>query len=95
LTETVSFLEGQDVESTIVYEPRSSLPGVTMSLIGATLLDTLRSVERPGAFWVGGIREIFMPTIDVDGVGSLGDAYGPDVIQVELPDGPQVALCLP
>jgi hypothetical protein len=42
-----------------------------MLSIGATLLDTLRSVERPGAFCVGGIREIFMPTIDVDGVGRI------------------------
>src|SRR5258705_4556578 len=47
----------------------SSLPGVTMSSIGITLLNSLRSVERPGDFCVGGIREIFMPTIDVAGVG--------------------------
>ena len=38
-----------------------------MSSIGTTLLNSLRSVERPGDFCVGGIREIFMPTIDVDG----------------------------
>src|SRR5258708_35039925 len=49
----------------------SSLPGVTMSSIGITLLNSLRSVERPGDFCVGGIREIFMPTIDVDGVGRI------------------------
>lgn len=42
-----------------------------MSSIGTTLLDNLRSVERPGDFCVGGIREIFMPTIDVDGVGRI------------------------
>src|SRR5258705_8790498 len=49
----------------------SSLPGVTMSSIGITLLNSLRSVECPGDFCVGGIREIFMPTIDVDGVGRI------------------------
>jgi hypothetical protein len=42
-----------------------------MSSIGITLLNSLRSVERPGEFCVGGIREIFMPTIDVDGVGRI------------------------
>ena len=42
-----------------------------MSSIGTTLLNSLRSVERPGDFCVGGIREIFMPTIDVDGVGRI------------------------
>jgi hypothetical protein len=42
-----------------------------MSSIGATLLNSLRSVERPGDFCVGGIREISMPTIDVDGVGRI------------------------
>ncbi|MCP1846169.1 putative 2-oxoglutarate/Fe(II)-dependent dioxygenase YbiX [Bradyrhizobium sp. USDA 4524] len=42
-----------------------------MSSIGTRLLNSLRSVERPGDFCVGGIREIFMPTIDVDGVGRL------------------------
>ena len=42
-----------------------------MSSIGTTLLDTLRSVARPGDFCVGGIREIIMPTIDVDGVGRI------------------------
>ena len=38
-----------------------------MSSIGAKLPDSLRSVERSGNFCVGGIREIVMPTIDVDG----------------------------
>ena len=33
--------------------------------IGNALLDCLRSVERLGDFCVGGIRAIFMPTIDV------------------------------
>jgi len=42
-----------------------------MSSIGVSLLNSLRSVERPGDFCVGGIREIFMPTIDVDGVGRI------------------------
>ncbi len=42
-----------------------------MSSIGAALLNSLRSVERPGDFCVGGLREIFMPTIDVDGVGRI------------------------
>lgn len=42
-----------------------------MPSIGTTLLDSLRSVERPGDFCVGGIREIFMPAIDVDGVGRI------------------------
>jgi hypothetical protein len=42
-----------------------------MSSIGSALLDSLRSVERPGDFCVGGIREIFMPTIDIDGVGRI------------------------
>jgi hypothetical protein len=42
-----------------------------MSSIGTTLLNSLRPVERPGDFCVGGIREIFMPTIDIDGVGRI------------------------
>jgi predicted 2-oxoglutarate/Fe(II)-dependent dioxygenase YbiX len=42
-----------------------------MSSIGTALLKSLRSVERPGDFCVGGIREIFMPTIDVEGVGRI------------------------
>ena len=42
-----------------------------MPSIGAALLDCLRSVERPGDFCVGGLREIFMPAIDVDGVGRI------------------------
>lgn len=42
-----------------------------MSSIGTTLLNSLRSVGRPGDFCVGGIREIFMPTIDVGGVGRI------------------------
>src|SRR5690349_6635695 len=42
-----------------------------MSSIGAALLDSLRSVERPGEFCTGGIREIVMPTLDVDGVGRI------------------------
>lgn len=42
-----------------------------MSSLGAALLNTLRSVERPGDFCFGGIREIFMPTLDVEGVGRI------------------------
>ena len=42
-----------------------------MSSIGTKLLNSLRSVERPGDFCVGGIQEVFMPTIDVDGVGRI------------------------
>lgn len=42
-----------------------------MSSIGTKLLKSLRSVGRSGDFCVGGIREIFMPTIDVDGVGRI------------------------
>jgi predicted 2-oxoglutarate/Fe(II)-dependent dioxygenase YbiX len=48
-----------------------SLPGVAMPSIGTALSDCLRSVERPGDFCVGGLREIFMPAIDVDGVGRI------------------------
>jgi hypothetical protein len=42
-----------------------------MSSIAAALLDCLRSVERPGDFCVGGMREVFMPAVDVDGVGRI------------------------
>ena len=42
-----------------------------MSSIGDALLDCLRSVDRPGDFCVGGQRQIFMPAIDVDGVGRI------------------------
>jgi predicted 2-oxoglutarate/Fe(II)-dependent dioxygenase YbiX len=42
-----------------------------MSSIGTALLNSLRSVKRSGDFCVGGTREIFMPTIDVDGVGRM------------------------
>jgi hypothetical protein len=42
-----------------------------MSSIGAALLDSLRSVERPGDFCVGGLRQIFMPALAVDGVGRI------------------------
>ncbi len=52
-----------------------------MSSIGTTLLNGLRSVERPGDFCVGGIREIFMPTIDVDGVGRIAFPILP--VQIE------------
>jgi hypothetical protein len=48
-----------------------SLFGVAMSSIGTTLLDSLRSIERSGDFCVGGLRHVFMPTIDVDGVGRV------------------------
>ena len=42
-----------------------------MSSISDVLHDCIRSVERPGDFCVGGLREIFMPAIDVDGVGRI------------------------
>jgi len=64
-------LKAQHIDVTIVHEIPSSMPGVAMSSIGTTLLNSLRSVERPGDFCVGGIREIFTPTIDVDGVGRI------------------------
>jgi hypothetical protein len=64
-------MEILDAGLTIVQETLSSLPGVTMSSIGAALLNSLRSVERPGDFCAGGIREIFMPVIDVDGAGRI------------------------
>jgi predicted 2-oxoglutarate/Fe(II)-dependent dioxygenase YbiX len=42
-----------------------------MSSIGDALLDCLRSVDRPGDYCVGGQRQIFMPAIDVGGVGRI------------------------
>ena len=42
-----------------------------MSSIGTALLDSLRSIERSGDFCISGVRHIFMPTIDVDGVGRI------------------------
>ena len=42
-----------------------------VSSVAAALLDCLRSVERPGDFCIGGKRQIFMPAIDVDGVGRI------------------------
>jgi hypothetical protein len=42
-----------------------------MSSISPALLDCLRSVERPVEFCVGGLREIFMPAIDAEGVGRI------------------------
>ena len=42
-----------------------------MSSIGAALLECLRSVARPGSFCAGGIREIAMPSVDVEGVGRI------------------------
>jgi hypothetical protein len=52
-----------------------------MPSIGDALINSLRSVERPGDFCVGGLREIFMPTIDVDGVGRIAFPILP--VQVE------------
>src|SRR5271165_2283107 len=52
-----------------------------MPSIGTALLKTLRSVERPGDFCVGGRREMFMPAIDVDGVGRIAFPLLP--VQVE------------
>ena len=59
----------------------TSLPGVAMPSIGTALSDCLRSVERPGDFCVGGLREVFMPAIDVDGVGQIAFPLLP--VQVE------------
>jgi hypothetical protein len=42
-----------------------------MPSIGAALLERLESVERPGDFCTGGLRTIFMPAIDVAGVGRI------------------------
>jgi hypothetical protein len=42
-----------------------------MSAIGVALLERLESVERPGDFCTGGLRTIFMPAIDVAGVGRI------------------------
>ncbi|MGH7120783.1 MAG: 2OG-Fe(II) oxygenase [Acetobacteraceae bacterium] len=39
--------------------------------IGIDLFDCLRSIERPGEFCVGGLRELLMPSIDVDGAGRI------------------------
>lgn len=52
-----------------------------MPSIGAALLNSLRSVERPGDFCVGGLREIFVPTIDIDGAGRIAFPLLP--VQVE------------
>ena len=52
-----------------------------MSSIGAALLDCLRLIERTGDFCVGGVREIIMPAIDVDGVGRIAFPLLP--VQVE------------
>jgi hypothetical protein len=49
-----------------------------MSSIATKMLDSLRSVERPGDFCVGGMREIFTPTIEVDGVGRIAFPILPD-----------------
>jgi hypothetical protein len=49
-----------------------------MSSIGEALLDCLRAVERPGDFCIGGRREIFMPAIEVDGVGRIAFPLLPD-----------------
>src|SRR5262249_44438944 len=61
--------------------PMTSLPGVAMPSISTALSDCLRSVERPGDFCVGGLREVFMPAIDVDGVGQIAFPLLP--VQVE------------
>ena len=42
-----------------------------MPSMGAALLNSLRSVERPGDFCVGGLREIIMPSIDIEGMGRI------------------------
>ena len=42
-----------------------------MPSMGAALLNSLRSVERSGDFCVGGLREIIMPSIDIEGMGRI------------------------
>jgi predicted 2-oxoglutarate/Fe(II)-dependent dioxygenase YbiX len=42
-----------------------------MSSLVAALLETLRSVERSGDFCVGGVRQVAMPTVDIDDVGRI------------------------
>jgi hypothetical protein len=43
----------------------------TMFSIGTAPLNSLRAIDRSGDFSVGGLREIFMPAIDVEGVGGI------------------------
>jgi hypothetical protein len=45
--------------------------GGIMGSIGDALLDALHAVERPGDFCVGGLRQVFTPTIDVEGEGRI------------------------
>jgi hypothetical protein len=47
-------LKARHVDVTIVHETLSSLWGIVMSSIGTTLLNSLRSIERPGDFCVVG-----------------------------------------
>jgi hypothetical protein len=57
----VSFLEGRARRiggSSTNVAPLSGLPGVTISSIGTSSLNSLGSGERPGDFCVGGTREI-------------------------------------
>ncbi|MBS0640772.1 MAG: 2OG-Fe(II) oxygenase, partial [Proteobacteria bacterium] len=43
-----------------------------MPIIGTKLLDLVRTIERPGSYCVGGLRDVVMPSIDVAGVGRIG-----------------------
>lgn len=52
-----------------------------MSSISAALLENLRSIERSGDFCIAGLRDTFMPTIDVDGVGRIAFPVLPDQAQ--------------
>jgi len=42
-----------------------------MPTVSEFLLANLQSIDRPGDFCIGGMRDIFMPAIDVDGVGRI------------------------
>ncbi|KRR10949.1 hypothetical protein CQ12_41035 [Bradyrhizobium jicamae] len=52
-----------------------------MSLIGTALFNSFRSVARSD-FCVGGTREIFMSTIDVDSVGKMAFPILPILVAI-------------
>jgi hypothetical protein len=60
-----------------------------MPSLSATLAKCLKSIERPGDFCTGGVREIIMPAIDVDGVGRIAvpvlEALAQQLIAVATP----------
>src|SRR5579871_849087 len=59
----------------------SEAPAVAISSVGTDLVECLGSIERAGEFCIGGQRQIFMPAVDVDGVGRLAFPVLP--VQVE------------